>query len=58
MRKYYIETDFGCTVREANNEREVRAEIADEIGRLSIRFVREATKEDAAWVAAMGGRTE
>ncbi len=57
MVKFYIETELGCGIREADSKEEAWADLKKEVGELA-QSVCEATKEQVSWVEAMGGRTD
>lgn len=54
MTLYYIETDFGCGIREAKNIQQARKDMREEAGSF-LQVVRKATKDEVAWVRGMGG---
>ena len=52
---YYVESDYGCGIREAYSLEQAWKNLKEEEGTNHARKVRKATKEDIAWVEAMGG---
>jgi len=53
---YYIETDYGCGIREARNIDHAQRNLLKEIGTHSAkRLCRKATQTDIEWVKGMGG---
>lgn len=56
MAIYYIETERGCGLREAEDIAQARAIAKREVGELvEINAVRPATEFDIGWVQRMGG---
>ena len=55
MPLYYIETDFGCGIREAKTKKEAWRDLVMAEGENHARSVRLATKDDIAHVRGMGG---
>lgn len=56
MPLYYIETRFGCGIREAANIKQARSNLLKEVGTHGgPGLCRKATKEDVGWVQSMGG---
>lgn len=55
MRLFYINTDQGCCIREAQTEAQARDIINRDIGYGRISSIRAATEEDVSWVKGMGG---
>lgn len=51
MPLYYVETGNGCCLRSAKTEWEAEEEVLREVGtRTGVSLIREATKNDIAWV--------
>ena len=55
MNIYYIENDYGCGLSAAKDLESARHAALRENGTNHFRLVRKATKDDIAWVRAMGG---
>lgn len=57
MTLYYISTGQGCCIRSARDENHAVDMVLAEVGTdCGVESVREATKQDLAWVLGMGGR--
>ena len=56
MDKYYVETGCGCTIINAESEKEAYDKALREVGTFNgVDLVRKATKKDIAWVMSMKG---
>lgn len=55
MGLYVIETDYGIGLTETRTVQQAAREGRADVGNSYFRSARKATKEDIAWVAAMGG---
>lgn len=55
MGLFYIETEFGCGIREARSLEAAERALRREVGEYGFKGVRPATEKDVAWVRAMGG---
>lgn len=55
MSLYYVETVFGCGLREARSITQARSQAIREIGTDNFKSIRKATKKDVDWVRGMGG---
>jgi hypothetical protein len=55
---FYVETGIGCSIEygRKGSENKVRERVLREVGTYNgVKRIREATKDDIAWVQAMGG---
>ena len=52
---FYFELQQGCGLAVAEDIEQARAELKAEHGWANFKSVREATKDDIAWVGSMGG---
>lgn len=55
MPLYYIETDYGCGIREAKNLKQAWNILKDELVQKHAKGVRLATEQDIKDVRSMGG---
>lgn len=56
MAYFYVDTDMGCTIREAADIDQARKDAVREVGTMFFRSVREANDKDISHVGSMGGR--
>ena len=55
MAYYYVETDFGCGIREYTNIQQATKQEKAKVGWAHFKSIRKATDKDINWVRRMGG---